>query len=161
MQRVGVWCSLGVVGVLCLAGTAKADDSIKEGRWEFTTEVQMEGMPQMPELPPGVKLPPGMSMSAKGNTMRTTMNKCVTKQDMVPSDEGKKNCKVTKMDRRGNTVSWRVECQEGGTRTTGDGTATYTGNTMQSKMVMTTQSGGHSSRQEMKTTGRYLGACVK
>lgn len=161
MKRTGWSCGVGCAVVLCCAGAAGAADSIREGKWEFTTEMEVAGMPKMPELPPGVKLPEGMTMSTKGNTMRTTVTKCITNQDLVPADEQAKNCKVTKMDRRGNTVNWSVVCTEKDMRMTGDGTATYSGNAMQSKMVMTSQGGGYSTRQEMKTTGRYLGPCTK
>ncbi|MFZ5776395.1 MAG: DUF3617 domain-containing protein [Thermodesulfobacteriota bacterium] len=151
----------GVIGVLAIAGVASADETLKEGKWEFTTEVQMPGMAKMPELPAGVKLPPGMSMSSKGNTMRTTQVKCITKEDMVPADQGKgKNtCKTTKMERRGNTVNWSVVCEEEGTRMLGDGVATYTGDTMQSTMTMTTTRAGQTTKQDVKSMGRYLGAC--
>jgi hypothetical protein len=159
MQRMEWLCGLAVV--FCCAGVAGAEESVKEGKWEFTSEMQVEGMPKMPELPAGMKLPDGMAVSSKGNTMRTTVTKCVTNQDMVPADEKDKNCKVTKMERRGNTVNWSVVCTDKEGKTTGDGTATYSGNTMRSKMVMNTQSGGYSGKQEVKTTGRYLGPCTK
>lgn len=161
MRRAGWWCGLGLMALCSSAGVAGAEEPFKEGKWEFTTEMQMAGMPQMPELPAGMKLPEGMAMSSKGNTMRTTLTKCVTKQDMVPADEQDKNCKVTRMERRGNTVNWSVVCTQKDGKMTGDGTATYSGNTMRSKMVMTTQGGGYSGKQEVNTTGRYLGPCTK
>lgn len=161
MERMVAAGGCVLAGFLCIAGVAGAEETIREGKWEFVTEIQMEGMPAMPKLPPGVKLPPGMSMATKGNTMRTTQVKCITKEDMVPADEGKgkNSCKVTKMDRRGNTVSWSVVCDENNTRMNGDGVATYRGEVMDSTMNMTSTSEGRTTKQSLKTTGRYLGLC--
>jgi len=154
---------LGVSAVLILAGAASSADAIREGKWEFTSEMQMEGMPQMPALPPGVKLPPGMSVSTRGNSMRSTVVKCVTKDDLVPASDQKTDnkCKTTKMERRGNTINWSTVCNDGGMKMTGDGVATYTGDLMDSTMTMTTQGQGQSTRQVVKTKGKYLGACGK
>ncbi len=149
----------GVAAVLVLAGAAGATESIREGKWEFASEVQMEGMPQMPALPPGVKLPPGMSVSTGGNTMRSTVVKCVTKDDLVPASDQKTDnkCKTTKMERKGNTVTWNTVCNDGGMKMTGDGVATYTGEVMGSTMTMTT----HGQGQSMKQVVKYLGVCNK
>ncbi|MCX5865307.1 MAG: DUF3617 family protein [Deltaproteobacteria bacterium] len=154
---------LGVAAVLVLAASVGAADAIREGKWEFTTEMQMEGMPQMPALPPGVKLPPGMSVSTRGNTMRSTVVKCITKDDLVPGSDQKTDnkCKTTKMERRGNTINWSTVCTEGEMKMTGDGVATYTGEVMDSTMTMTTQGQGQSTKQVVKTKGKYLGVCGK
>lgn len=154
---------LGAAAGLVLAASAGAADAIREGKWEFTSEMQMEGMPQMPALPPGVKLPPGMSVSTRGNTMRSTVVKCITKDDLVPASDQKTDnkCKTTKMERKGNTVTWNTVCTDGGMKMTGDGVATYTGEVMDSTMTMTTQGQGQSTKQVVKTKGKYLGVCSK
>jgi len=161
-QGIGVGV-LGVSAVLVLAGVAGAADGVREGKWEFTSEIQMEGMPQMPALPPGVKLPPGMSVSTRGNSMHSKVVKCITKDDLVPASDQKTDnkCKTTKMERKGNTVKWSTVCNDGGMKMTGDGVATYTGETMDSTMTMTTQGQGQSTRQVVKTKGKYLGVCGK
>ena len=149
---------------LVVAGTAGAADDIREGKWEFTSEMQMEGMPQMPALPPGVALPPGISVSTRGNTMHSTVVKCITKEDLVPGSSEQKNdakCKTTKMERRGNTVKWRTVCNDGGMKMTGNGVATYSGAVMDSTMTMTTEGQGQSIKQTVKTKGKYLGLCGK
>ncbi|MFA6497822.1 MAG: DUF3617 family protein [Desulfurivibrionaceae bacterium] len=154
---------VGLAAVLGLAGVAGAADGIREGKWEFTSEMQMEGMPQMPALPPGVKLPPGMSVSTRGNTMRSTVVKCITKDDLVPASDQKTDnkCKATKMERKGNTITWGTVCDDGGMKIKGDGVATYTGEVMDSTMTMTTQGQGQSMKQVVKTKGKYLGVCSK
>ncbi|HIJ90217.1 MAG: DUF3617 domain-containing protein [Desulfobulbaceae bacterium] len=155
--------ALGVSAVLILAGAAAGADDIREGKWEFTSEMQMEGVPQMPALPPGVKLPPGLSVSTRGNTMHSTVVKCISKDDLLPASDQKTDnkCKTTKIERRGNTVKWRTVCTEGEMKMTGDGVATYTGVVMDSTMTMTTQGQGHSTKQVVKTKGKYLGVCGK
>ena len=153
----------GVSAVLVLVGPAGGADGIREGKWEFTSEMQMEGMPQMPALPPGVKLPPGMSVATRGNTMRSTVVQCITKDDLVPASEQKTDnkCKTTRMERRGNTINWRVVCTGKDMEMTGDGVATYTGEVMDSTMTMITQGQGQSTKQVVKTKGKYLGVCGK
>lgn len=161
-QRIGV-VVLGVSAVLVLAGAAGAAESVREGKWEFTSEMQMEGMPQMPALPPGVKLPPGVSVSTRGNSMHSTVVKCITKDDLVPASDQKADnkCKTTRMERRGNTINWTTVCNDNGMKITGDGVATYTGEVMDSTMTMTSQGQGQSTRQVVKTKGKYLGVCSK
>ncbi|MDG4474764.1 DUF3617 domain-containing protein [Thiovibrio frasassiensis] len=159
-MRMGV---LVVSAVLALVGSAGAAESIREGKWEFASEMQMEGMVQMPALPPGVTLPPGMAVSTKGNTMHSTMVKCITKDDLLPGSDRKSEntCKTTKMERKGNTLHWSTVCTEGGMKMTGNGVATYSGEVMDSTMTMTTQGQGQSMRQTVKTKGKYLGVCSK
>lgn len=174
------------MSVFSLGSTALAADSIREGKWEFITQMQMGGMPKMPELPPqsgpctpssnngqmkgmpkmselppGIKLPPGVNMSRNGNGIQMTVTKCVTKEDVVPaSRQGQNNCKVTRMEKNGNRVNWSVYCKENDTEMTGDGIATYTGDTMDSKIVMTTRDKeGHSMKHTSTIKGKYLGPC--
>ena len=120
---------LAMAAIWVLAGTAGGADGIHEGKWEFTSEMRMEGMPQMPALPPGVTLPPGVSVVARDNTMRSTMVKCVTEDDLVPASDQKtdRKCKTTKMERKGNTINWRTVCTDQEMKMTGNGVATYTG----------------------------------
>ena len=154
---------LGMVAVLVLAEAAGAAEGIHEGKWEFTSEMRMEGMPQMPALPPGVTLPPGVSVVARDNAMRSTMVKCVTEDDLVPASDQKidNKCKTTKMERKGNTLNWRTVCTDKGMQMTGDGFATYTGEVMDSTMTMTIQGQGQTMKQVVKTKGKYLGVCSK
>lgn len=144
-------------------GTSHATDSeVKEGLWEFTTHMQMEGMEEMPKLPPGVQLPPGMSMSTQGNTMQVTVKQCITKENMVPQDKDMKehNCKIINQEKRGNTVKWTAVCNEEDMKMTTEGTATYTGNVMESKMVINTQAKGEPPMKQIVTAkGKYLGPC--
>lgn len=164
-------CVTGISGFVIGANpllSSAADPQFKEGLWEITTNIQMEGMPEMPKLPPGVQLPPGMSMSSQGNTMQVTMKQCITKDHMIPEDEESKKamkenrCKILHQEQRGNTVKWSMVCEEDGMKMKSDGTATYTGDVMESKIVSTTQAPGEPpTKQIMTAKGRYLGPCPK
>jgi hypothetical protein len=64
------------------------------------------------------------------------------------------------MERKGNRVDWSIYCKENEAEMTGDGTATYAGDAMESKMVMTMRDkSGHPMKQTTKTKGKYLGPC--
>ncbi len=142
-------------------------DGLKEGKWEYTTEMQFGGgmgMPQgqaMPKLPQGVQLPPGMKMPQFGpKGMTTTFQRCMTNDKPVPTDDkGPQKCEVKKMDRSGNTVKWVMHCAGKGGDMDGEGAATYTGDTMTSEMKMTGSHDGQPIDVTQKTTGKYLGAC--
>lgn len=141
-----------------------ADSQFKEGMWEFTTNMQTEGMPEMPKLPPGVKLPPGMSMSSHGNTMQVTTKQCIHKENMIPKDENMKdhNCKIIQQDIKGNTVKWSIICDDEGMKMKSEGIATYTGDVMESKTTITTQMEGEPPMKQVITEkGRYIGPCPK
>ena len=158
-----------MVAVLGLAASAAAlAGEPREGKWDYSSTMKMDGGPQMPKdmpaLPPGVKLPPGMQMpqfGPKGMTMN--FSRCVTKDDLVPkNDSGREKCTVTKMDRKGNTVTWAATCDTPQGKAEGEGTATYTETTMTSTMTT------HINDKEMgkiamtqDITGRYVGACGK
>lgn len=155
------WMMLG----LMVSGVAFAADGPKEGKWEYSSTMKMDGGPQMPaemQLPPGVKLPPGVQMpqfGPKGMTMN--FSRCITKDDMVPkNDQGREKCTVTKMDQKGNTVNWAATCDTPQGKADGEGTATYSGDTMTAKMTTTIndkEMGKVKMTQDM--TGRYVGAC--
>lgn len=150
---------------LVLSTAAFAAGEPKEGKWDYTSQMKMDGGPQMPagiQLPPGVKLPPGVQMPQFGpNGMTMNFSRCVTKDDLVPkNDQGKEKCTVTKMDRKGNTVNWAATCDTPQGKAQGEGTATYTSDTMTATMTTTIndkEMGKIKMTQNM--TGRYAGAC--
>lgn len=137
-----------------------AADTIKEGRWQYTMQMDMPGMPKV-EMPANVQLPPGMKMPQMGpKGMTMNYERCVTKDDLVPRDDkGREHCTVTKQTRRGNTVEWAASCDTPDGKMQGEGTATYTGEAMKSTMHMTGTSHGRPIDMTQNVTGRYLGPC--
>ncbi|MDM4772004.1 DUF3617 family protein [Solimonas sp. SE-A11] len=153
------------MAMLVLLASTAAMAEPREGKWEYTSTMKMEGgaaMPQAPQLPPGTKLPPGVQLpqfGPKGMTMKHSS--CLTKDDLVPKDNNGE-CNVTKFDRKGDTVTWAATCNTPKGKALGQGTATYTDTTMTSTMTSNIddkEMGKVRMKQEM--TGRYVGPCDK
>ncbi len=110
---------------------------IKEGLWEITTTMEATG-----------NLPTTMPSQ--------TITQCITKNNSVPHKvEPNQDCKFTKNEVKGNTVSWIVECKTEEGPVTTEGTVTYKGTnfdgkikTKQKDMVFT-----------MIMKGKWIGEC--
>ena len=78
----------------------------QEGRYEITSTIKM----------PGMNPPP------------TTITRCLTKQAPVPDQSvADPKCKVIDMNTQGNTVTWKVACDEQGQKMRGNGRMVYHG----------------------------------
>ena len=134
------------VALLILAAPLLAQAPRQDGRWQVTMEMSM------PNMPTG--MPP------------FTMEQCLTPDDVknpqavVPQggrgrgNQG--NCTVTDYKQSGNKITWAMKC-EGQTAMTGTGEMTYTGDTYNGVMNMTTSG----QQMTMKLAGKRLGDCVK
>lgn len=157
MMRLSAIAILAV----CLAGPAWADDAIKQGKWEFSAEVQV---PNMPKLPPGVTLPPGIKMGQGGIKMSRTS--CVNAATPMPADihppqQQHGQCKVDRLESNGGAVRWDTTCaQPDGTVIHAEGVAHYTGDTMEATLKAQVSGGGNpQSETTQHITGHYLGPC--
>jgi hypothetical protein len=135
---------LAVFAVFALLGwSVSAWAQLKEGLWEFTTKVEIKGMPK--------------TMPA------TTFRQCVTKSNPVPQNKDKNyDCKITSQKFSGNTVSYAMECKgsQGMMQTTGK--TTYTGNTMEGDSTTVFKIKGQPQMQMAnKMKGKYIGPCPK
>ena len=134
----------------------KVGDTVKPGQWEFTSQMQMPGMPQMPA---GAQTPPNMQMQAGG--MKSTYRTCIDSERAVPSDP-RGQCKIENVRREGATISWTGTCATGQGTVRSEGVARYSGDTMEANL--TTHVPG-ANGQAMKTTqhitGHYVGACAR
>lgn len=85
---------------------ALASQPAQEGLWEYTTQMDMPGIPTQP----------------------MTHRACLSRQDMetgpVPKDQ---NCQVKNYKLSGQTATWQMECQ-GPDRVSGEGRITFKGN---------------------------------
>lgn len=133
---------------------------VHEGRWQYTMTMDMPGMPAMPKVDPS-KLPPGMKLpQMDGHGMTMSFEHCVKDSDLVPRQE-RDECKTTKMDRKGNTVTWAAVCDSPQGKMNAEGSATYDGDTMTSTTHMTgTDRRGRPIDVTQKIKGRYLGPCT-
>lgn len=68
-------------------------------------------------------------------------------------------CKFSKFKLMGNTATWEAQCNFEGTKVTGTGRATYSGNTMDGIVTVKGTMEGMPLHFENKTTGKYLGPC--
>jgi len=112
---------------------------MREGEWEHTSEMVMEGMPYTP--------PP------------TKIRRCITKEDLVPKGEKDSNCTYKDQKISGNTVRWQAVCKDKDGTTDMKGEITYSGNSYNGKMNMTMTHKGRAEQMSMKMAGKYLGPC--
>ena len=146
----------GAKDMVQLAQARVLADTVKPGQWEFTSQMQMPGMPQMPA---GAQMPPNVQMQAGG--MKSTYRTCIDSEKAVPSDP-RGQCKIENVRRDGATISWTGTCATGQGTVRSEGVAHYSGDTMQANL--TTHVPG-ANGQAMKTTqhitGHYVGACAR
>lgn len=154
-----------LLGLLPMSASA---EEVREGRWQYTSTMQMEGMPAMPQMPQGMQLPPGVqlpqgmkSLNMGPGGMSSTYESCITKDKLVPQDQAReRDCKISDMKRNGNRISWTASCTmpDGGTaESVGEGS--YNGDS--SQMVVKTKAShqGHAMNMTMNISGKYLGPC--
>ena len=92
---------------------------LQPGEYEITSKVEMPGMPM--QMPP------------------QTTTQCLTEKDPVPNQSVQnQGCKIKDMKTKGNTVTWKMVCDQDGTKTESSGSMTYHGDhfegTFQTKM---------------------------
>ena len=145
MQRMGFLAG-AVCGIILLGaqGLALGAVDMQEGEWETTVVTSMEGA--------GMAMPP----------MTSTVSNCLTKKDLVPNPnpDQSKDCEVVDQKVAGNTVSWRLICNQDGARMEGAGEMTYHGVSYDGTMKTTTVAEGQTMNMNMKLSGRRLGVCT-
>jgi hypothetical protein len=138
------------------AMTAGAAETIKPGRWEFTSQMQMPGGAQ---LPPGVSVPQGVQ-ARPGGGMSATHTSCIDPDKAVPTDP-RPECKVDRMRREGATITWSTSCTTAQGTVRSDGVARYAGNSMEATLTTHVPGqGGAVMNTTQRITGRYLGPCT-
>ena len=135
-------------------GAARAEDAVKAGKWEFSSQLNL---PNTPQLPPGASLPEGAKASAGGAS--ATHSQCVDPEKAVPSDP-RRGCKIEHMQRGGALITWTTTCDSPQGKVESKGSARYHGNTMEANMNtrLPNGSGGFITTTQ-HITGRYLGPC--
>jgi len=122
------------------AGAGSAPD-MKEGKWEISTTVEMEGMPVETE------------------PMKDTQ--CLTKKNFLPplGDMGKE-CKTTATKIEGNTVKWTMKCNEQAGSMESVGTITYKGDKLEGT-IKTTIKDPEAGKMTMvqRMSGKRIGDC--
>lgn len=132
----------GFLSLTVLTGidTLMAQTTVTEGKWEVTTEMEMEGM--------SFKMPP------------TKTTQCITKENVVPKGPDDGSCKILSQSIKGNRVTWRMKCVEKDATTDGEGDITYSGTSYRGTLAATrTEKGGERQQMKMKLTGKRIGEC--
>ena len=131
-----------VATAMLFAAAAFAADraNFKDGLWEITSTMTMEGM-------------------AVGS-QTSTVKQCMRSDNPVPANKNN-NCKIDNLNISGNTVQWKMTCDDPqGGKVLSNGKMTYENGTSFYGTMETKFSGAE---QEMKMQsdmrGRYLGPC--
>lgn len=119
-------------------GTKKANGlNMKEGNWEITVIMQATG-----KIP--IQIPP------------QTFTQCIKRENAVPQKvETNQDCKITKQEVKGDTVSWILECKTPKGPVISEGTVTYKGTTFDGVIKMKDRDMDFT--QTMN--GRWIGEC--
>ncbi|OPY64332.1 MAG: hypothetical protein A4E63_03561 [Syntrophorhabdus sp. PtaU1.Bin050] len=134
---------LAVVCVAWVMGCSKGPN-LKDGLWEITTKVEMQGMPVPFAIP------------------EQKVTQCITKKDAVPQKaEKNQDCKMVSSKVTGDTVAWTMECRtQEGAKTDSQGTVTYKGDTFEGVTNVTvTPPGQNTMKMTQSMSGRRIGEC--
>lgn len=110
---------------------------IKEGEWEYTIKMKMEGLDF--EIP------------------HVTLKQCIKKENPFPiePEEKEKNCKVLKQEVKGSKVNWEIECKDKDEVVNIKGEITYKENSFEGKAILKSKEGEFTQIY----SGKYLGPC--
>jgi hypothetical protein len=126
---------------LCAPLASWAAPNMEDGDWEVTAKMEMPGMP--------FAMPP------------VKHHQCMTKKELVPNMSQKDgDCVVKDQKITGDTVSWRMQCNDKNGAIDGEGKITYAGKSytgvMQAKM---TDKRGEANTIKYTFTGKHMGPC--
>jgi hypothetical protein len=138
-------CAAALMSCVVGAAALAAQNPMRPGRWEVTTQMQMANVPmKMPE---------------------TKTTQCVTpeqaKDVAIPGSSpmgrgrGADSCKTVDHKVSGNTVSWKAVCGPP-QNTSGTGEIVFNGDSYAGTMKMTTEQG----EMTMKMSGKRVGDCT-
>lgn len=157
-----------------LAAPVFADSGMKAGLWEIKTLKQvMDGQDMKAQMAAAqaqmqqqlASMPPeqrkqmeamlgrqGMSMGSGGAARICVSEEMARRDTPVVDPEGR--CQPTKVSRSGNTMRYEVDCNVDGRRSQGKGESTISGNSIHSRMDMTTTDarGRHTMQTESQMT---------
>jgi hypothetical protein len=126
---------------------ARAADTVKAGKWQFTTQMQL---PPLPQSAAGAQ--PG-----GGSGQPMTRTACIDPAHPIPVEA---QCKLDDVTQNGGTVTWAMTCNmpQGPVHSTGS--ARYAGETMEANLTARVPGpNGQPVDAPGRITGRYLGPC--
>ena len=163
---------LAAAAALVVCGGASAQ-TLRPGLWEVTTsmkggggqQAQVDMQKQMANMTPEQKkmmqdmlAKQGMQMGAPGPggmSVKTCMTKEMIDRNELPSQQG--NCKTTKQQKSGNTMSFAVACTQ--PPSTGEGQVVVTSpESYTMKMAVKSNVGGKPDTMNMEGQGKWVSA---
>ena len=132
--------AIGIIALSSSAAYAADKANFKDGLWEITSTMEMEGM----------------AMGSQTNTVR----QCMKSDNPIPARKDV-NCKVDKMNISGDSVNWRMTCNDPQTgKVQTEGNMTYRGGeSFDGKMDTKFSDGEHEMKMHSDMRGTYVGAC--
>jgi hypothetical protein len=135
------FCTVLIIVLAASLSFAGSDTTIKEGQWEITMKVEMQGM--------NADVPP----------MKYT--KCLTGKDSLPVDQSTASqCTMADVKTVGNTVTWKLKCTEQAGGMEGSGKIVYHGDTFDGTITMSLNDPEEGKiNMVQRITGKRLGDC--
>ncbi|OQY70871.1 MAG: hypothetical protein B6D47_06960 [Rhodocyclaceae bacterium UTPRO2] len=155
-------------------------DGMKAGLWEIKTlkqvmdgrdmKAQMDAaqaqmQQQMASLPPDQRKQMEAMLRQQGvSAGQGAMRICISpeaarREEPMLDPEGR--CKPTKMSRSGSTTRFEFDCTSNGHRSVGKGESTFSGNTIHTRMDMTTMDATGRHTMQTESQMNYLGPDCK
>jgi hypothetical protein len=131
--------------ILLSIGTLWASEiNMKPGKWEIVTETTMQGAPG------GMQMPP----------QKFIHTQCLTREEMIPkSKETGGNCRISDLKQDGDTIRWKITCNNAGGKSHGSGQISYHGTRFEGTMTIRVE-GEISFSLTSKMEGRWIGECT-
>ncbi len=115
--------------------------NFEPGMYEITSKVEMPGMPA-------------------GAVPPQTITQCLTKQEPVPNkDAGGQTCVIKDMNQDGNTITWKMECDQQGQKMTSEGQMSYNGDSFEGTSTMNMGSQAGNMTMTTLISGKRIGDC--
>ena len=134
-RRCGVFLLLGVL-VLCQAGPVVAASN-SGSEWDIKTTIVTPGMPAVPP---------------------TISRMCLEDKGIPYQARGEEKCETIYKVVSGNSVSWKIVCDNNGRQMEMTGETSYTGSTMKSDVKMKSRQ-GNTVDISGSMTGQKVGPC--
>lgn len=119
---------------------ARAANEIREGEWQFTTHLQLPGMPL-----------------SSGGDQGMTRTACIDAANPIPPDP---HCTLGKVERNGGAVTWSMTCNAPQGPIQAAGRARYSGETMEATLTTRVPGpNGQAVDSPGRVAGHYVGPC--
>ena len=126
----------------CAASMTVACNASAQGKdelWDMTVKMDMAGMPSMPAQSHRICKPAGKN-----------------DENLIPQKE---NCKISDVKRSGNKLSFKMACDQDGSKFTGTGEMTSGPDSMNGIMKMKGTMDGESMDMSQSFSGKKVGSC--